>query len=38
MSGMGLITYEDGSSYNGSFTKNKKDGYGIYTFPNGIRY
>ena len=38
MDGTGKIIYSDGSSYNGSFKMNKKDGFGIYSFQNGYKY
>ena len=38
MDGLGYIKYSDGSSYNGEFKMNKKDGFGVYKFQNGSKY
>ncbi len=35
MEGTGIIKYADGGSYFGSFKRNKKHGFGVYTHPNG---
>ena len=36
--GTGKIQYTDGSSYQGEFRNEKKDGTGTYTFPSGNKY
>ena len=36
--GRGKIQYTDGSSYQGEFRNEKKDGTGTYTFPSGNKY
>ena len=36
--GSGLETYEDGSFYSGKWKKDEKDGEGILTDKNGVKF
>ena len=38
MHGKGVITYADGSIYEGEFKDNLKNGYGSYAYQNGEKY
>ena len=36
--GKGVLVFKDGSSYNGTFSKNIIDGFGKYAWPDGKTY
>lgn len=36
--GKGILTYNDGSTYDGAFRDGKRNGYGIFTFASGSSY
>lgn len=36
--GKGIMTYPDGTTYNGEWEDNKRHGQGIYTYRNGDYY
>ena len=38
MEGKGQMIYKDGSSYNGDYLADRKDGYGVFVWKDGKRY
>ena len=38
MNGFGVIEWADGRRFLGSFLKDKKEGKGIFFWPNGIKF
>ena len=38
MSGNGVLVHPDGKKYEGSFVKDKKEGYGVFSWEDGRQY
>lgn len=38
MHGKGKLTLKDGETYVGNFKDNMKNGFGVFTWNNGVRY
>ena len=38
MHGKGLLTYENGNTYEGEFVKNRREGYGSFSWVNGKKF
>ena len=38
MEGEGVLEYGDGRKYSGQFFNDKKHGFGVYRWPDGVEY